>query len=370
MGNFCGKCGNMLDKETGLCPVCDKVVEKVAEKKEFCVYCGNVVDNLSGFCSVCGAMKNSGRVDVPANPPQPVKEKPAKKKGNCSAGRTVAIVLLSVLLFFTSFSAVTMSTVRNVTDKDTIMEILDNVDLYEVIDSNYEIKVREGGRMSLYEYFDYYFSNRDESVNITERKFRKFIDKSSFKEFLAEKAEVLINDIVYDDNEFEFEKHEFRKLLVENEDVFEEIFDVEITDEVVDHLTDVLYDQELLGTISADAIEEAEDDVYYSIRYGLSPLISYALIAISLLLVILIIVIKVRRGILAVGIVSTITGGILTVMWLASYIASTSFKFDLISTAIITIFSSGLVVYIGLLVIGVLALTGLKITSLIIKKKA
>ena len=374
MGSFCGKCGNPIDGTTGLCPVCDAVpVEPEPVKKEFCGFCGNVIDSATGICGVCGSVKNQPIVEAakPEKKGKPVKEKTIKEKAPKvkkpeSAGRTVAVTLLAILLFFMSFFTILIGTVGTVAKEETIVDILDNIEFYDLIDSNYEINVA-GDSLSLSEYFDYYFE--DQGVHITEKKFSKFIDKSTFKQFVAEKIALFIEDIVTGDDEFEIGRREFENLIQDNSEVFEEVFDVTVSYELIEHFGEVLYDEETLGTLSADDLKDESPEIYYTIKYLLSPVTLIILIVICVLLIAGMILIKVTKGITATGVVAIIVGAIMTLLAIAGYIVSMLVDMDMITASLVSLLSGGLPLFIGILVFGILLLIGNIIVKSLLKRR-
>lgn len=110
MTKFCKKCGNLLDPQTGFCPVCgsapvsggilrDVPLEQPAPyvwKKRtarFCSRCGGSTDPQTGYCPVCGVMSQY----TPPQTAQPAPQLPPQEKKRSHAVLWI-VTLAAVLL--------------------------------------------------------------------------------------------------------------------------------------------------------------------------------------------------------------------------------------------------------------------------------
>lgn len=102
MARFCGKCGSMLNVQTGKCPVCDKEV-----KIEIPAEVNNTVLNPQPI-----ADKNSKKDTPKANKAKKVNNKKEKKSGKA----WIAVVVIAVLLILATAGSVGVLVYNNILD--------------------------------------------------------------------------------------------------------------------------------------------------------------------------------------------------------------------------------------------------------------
>ena len=366
MGNFCGKCGNMIDNISGVCPVCNGGPEKkVLAKKTFCGFCGNETDGTTGICSVCGASTNNvEKISLV------VKNQKSPKVKTRKSTNTVAIVFSSFLLVFMILLTVVIGSVRTLKESDTIEEVLDRMDLVELIDENFRIQVKERGAMSIQAFLDYYY--RDQNIDMTTKKFSRFVEESTIKEFFAEKCEEYIEEILDDESEFSFTQQEFVNLIDENISEFEKIFDVYVsynTYELYEHFDEVTSGTGKVKNFSTYDFKDNNPVLYYSVKVIFSSVTWIVLIVVCLMLAATIILAGRNKGLSAIAIVSIIIGSIMVLALPVAYLLHMIFDSGIATAIILTALSNGFLLYAGMIVFGILVFVVRKLIFKILEKR-
>ena len=157
---FCSHCGAHLDKATGKCPACDNganskpdayspAYAKAGSNYRICRNCGRPIDINSGRCLYCSPAvplrenitcpkcktifeKLSGRCPVCGYNIH-IDEKPVRHKKN-KVLTVILTVIMSILLFVTASSAITLMIFRNATSEESIDMMLEEVDYSDLID--------------------------------------------------------------------------------------------------------------------------------------------------------------------------------------------------------------------------------------------
>ena len=76
-----------------------------------------------------------------------------------------------------------------------------------------------------------------EDVNVTPDQVQTLVEESTLKDFLAEKASSLVQDMLTGENNTTFSAEEIMQLVDDNQSLIEDIFDVEITDEIKQNIS-------------------------------------------------------------------------------------------------------------------------------------
>jgi len=76
----------------------------------------------------------------------------------------------------------------------------------------------------------------DTEAEISKEDIEAFVEESTLKEFISEKASTIVSDILTGSNETTISGEEIKELLEENKDLIEEHFDVVITEEQIDSI--------------------------------------------------------------------------------------------------------------------------------------
>ncbi len=376
MAKFCSRCGSLNDVSTGLCPSCDRAqleaLNAPRRRPHFCTVCGTPLDEQTGTCPQCtkpvepvaAPVAESAPVDtgagetevlfvadgeaevqpeadatvvltpemneaelpvespvdfgavppIPAAPEAVVPAAPQKSR----VGKTILSVVLSVLLFVVSLLSVGLVCIRHTTSRGTIEAALNQIDLVEVIDYVYtESGFAEEGIDTFAECLSKYREDKY-GYSISEKQLEKFIEKSTLKEFMAEKVADYVGDLLSGTDDFEITKSEINDFLHDNERVIEVCFNTRISDvanDELDELVDWLVDDEDLELFSDIKPSELLGDgsaAFYAVTFGTT----YFTLAILLALVVLCLVgmglNDLSQGAMGSGIVFTAIGGLLT----------------------------------------------------------
>ena len=352
MANFCNKCGNRLDIETGLCPNCDRekfitTVKKVEEVQikpvaSFCNKCGNRLDIETGLCLNCDSetfvsAENKHDDDCTQVLQNAVKEETAqpanfegvddtycgfakqnndidesvkansKPEKSSSVGTTVLSVFLSFCLVFYLLFAVALYNLRSMTDKAGFEAFFDDIKATDYIyDSGF---VSDGDIDEFYEELSDNFG-----TYIEDKQIDKFVDKSTIKEFMAEKSAEFFEDYFEGkDSELVITRIEVVNLLYRNSDKFEREMDTPLTTDKINNFADWLCgDKGELVVISTEMLEDDLPGVHFLLSIGLSYITIAVFVILSLLCIALMLRNSLWQGMFGIGVsfivFSSITG--------------------------------------------------------------
>lgn len=427
MANFCTKCGSPMNQDFGLCPKCDvEKIEKMSHYPNFCTRCGGKVNKMTGCCSACGTSfadktpasepvvpapvpepvpeivaepisepvpdiipepvaepapqptAEPAPAPVPVRPaPAPVQKQPAVKPAVApkapkvkkkSAGIIILTIFISILLFAVTFVTLDLFAVRaTVSDEDNIEVLMDDAEVSDVLSlmgDEYEDSFYE----TLCE-----FIKEETGAEVTKRNLEKLVKESSLKSYLSGKMSVYIDDVLYNDNEFEITQKEVRKLLNKNSDVIEEELGAEVSEEVLDAVANWIVNEDIVEQYTPSGLKRNIPGVYYAMNVGLSPVSLIVLCILILLLLFVIIRWNVSGGVLASGIVMTIVGGLhfavsVMALWMPG-IGEDLFDNPIFGSAFNLYFGSNILLFGIVMGVGVLALIVRGIVKAIVAKK-
>ncbi len=300
--------------------------------KLFCTSCGKRILTDSKFCNYCGAevkraVISDAGCDNTAKPCAVQQPSVCVKKSNAAnvllqrdlggvKGRRALSVILAVIMAICIAVCMLLGVASNIVTKKGVERILDNVELSEI-----EIGVdADDDYVTLNEYM----YSRLENIydfNMSKRELAKFIDKSSFKDFIEKKLWSLVKDILNDDNDTEITETEIARLLYENEELLERM-GYSLSPSIRSSIVDIIMQDELVYMINeGELFDELDVEGLELIPILTSVYIRIALIAIIILCAVLIFLANRRTLVLSfksVGIALICAGGFYLLLAIAS----------------------------------------------------
>ena len=204
---------------------------------------------------------------------EPVKPKkdPYPRRG---AGRTILAILICFFIFLWSFTAIMVYNVRSATSGEQLTQnlesVLKNTDLVSLPASQLIPDV-EDEDVTIVEWVIQEISdNYEGEVVASEKDIEKFLEKSTFSDFIIEKIGLYMNDLYTGSNDFEISTDEIEELLEDNADLMEDLFDTPLSDEHIENFVAELEDREILENLEVSTLKEEIAPVYYGVQIGLS----------------------------------------------------------------------------------------------------
>lgn len=215
---------------------------------------------------------------VPVEEPVAAVEEPVKPKKDPyprrGAGRTILAILICFFIFLWSFSAIMIYNVRSATSGEQLTQnlesVLKNTDLVSLPASQLIPDV-EDEDVTIVEWVIQEISdNYEGEVVASEKDIEKFLEKSTFSDFIIEKIGLYMNDLYTGSNDFEISTDEIEELLEDNADLMEDLFDTPLSDEHIENFVAELEDREILENLEVSTLKEEIAPVYYGVQIGLS----------------------------------------------------------------------------------------------------
>ncbi|MBQ3074260.1 MAG: hypothetical protein IJD19_06350 [Ruminococcus sp.] len=322
MANFCKKCGSRLDAEFSLCPACDAAelaVLKADKGAEETV-------RLNDEPTVKVAPQPAPVAKTPAqkqSKPAPKKAAPAKPKKKRKwlhpAVSAVIVVILSLVLIVTSLTPMLIFSVRGALKEDNIEKIIYKADLIAVMK---EIPV--SGEYTTSDNFYYAlcdFMEDEFGTNITESQMERFIEKSDIREDIAEKIDEYIDDVFDGTSDFELDRDEVARILIDNRADMVNAFEVPVSNEHCIRIAEWIIPEDGVEEFYPETLREDMPMLMLGARFGLSYVTAALLIAVSVITVILMLVASISQGLIGSGIVLTLDGILFAVPTVLSLIA-------------------------------------------------
>ena len=204
---------------------------------------------------------------------EPVKPKkdPYPRRG---AGRTILAILICFFIFLWSFTAIMVYNVRSATSGEQLTQnlesVLNNTDLVSLPASQLIPDV-EDEDVTIVEWVIQEISdNYEGEVVASEKDIEKFLEKSTFSDFIIEKIGLYMNDLYTGSSDFEISTDEIEELLEDNADLMEDLFDTPLSDEHIENFVAELEDREILENLEVSTLKEEIAPVYYGVQIGLS----------------------------------------------------------------------------------------------------
>ncbi len=310
MANFCGKCGTGLDTATGLCPNCDReqldamVTQNVAPNtSNFCLYCGSSIDKQTGLCPNpnCSSNNNGADAYIASAPQETVESKPKKSKP--TALTTVITILLSICLFITSFFAIVIFDVRNAVKEDNVEKLLDNIQATDLLDSTKSATNSD---------LDRFYNNMSSKhgIEMADHQLNNFVNRSTVKEFIADKIGDFCEDFFEDEAELKITKREVVNLLQRNSTVIKDEFGVYLMDSELQEIADWIFNEDELVIIDTATLKNSTPALYYILTIGFSYVTMAVFIILSALIIFFMIKNSFSQAVCGVGIDFIIFGGL------------------------------------------------------------
>lgn len=322
MANFCKKCGSRLNAEFSLCPACDAAelaVLKADQGDEETV-------RLNDEPTVKVAPQPAPVAKTPAqkqSKPAPQKAAPAKPKKKRKwlhpAVSAVIVVILSLILIVTSLTPMLIFSVRGALKEDNIEKIIYKADLIAVMK---EIPV--SGEYTTSDNFYYAlcdFMEDEFGTNITESQMERFIEKSDIREDIAEKIDEYIDDVFDGTSDFELDRDEVARILIDNRADMVNAFEIPVSNEHCIRIAEWIIPEDGVEEFYPETLREDMPMLMLGARVGLSYITAALLIAVSVITVILMLVASISQGLIGSGIVLTLDGILFAVPTVLSLIA-------------------------------------------------
>lgn len=299
MDSFCGMCGAKVDPQTGLCPNCDRealeaavVTAPVAEQE---VVAQTMEDLVVEPVTASAAQQK-----------QPVK-KVAKAKKTNGGLTTVISVLGAICLLITLLASLVIYDVRAVIAEDAAQDILDNIALSDFLSANKDLA--GGDAQKFINHMD-----KEYGVKITEKDVNEFLDQPAIKNYVAGEIKLFLNDYLEGDAELVISRSEVSELLQKNRRLLNKTFDADLSEEDLEKLANWVMESEdgtaTITVLTSQTIKDSYPGVYYVSTIGLSQVVMWVFVALSLLIVFLLMRNSLTQGMLVTGILFTVVGGL------------------------------------------------------------
>ena len=308
MANFCGKCGTGLDTATGLCPNCDReqlnamaTENVVTSTSNFCPYCGSTINQQTGMCPNPNCSNGGTDAFVASVPQDTVESKPKKNKP--TALTTIITILLSICLFITSLFAIVIYDVRNAVKDDNVESLLDNIQATDLLDNT---------KFATNNDLDRFYNNMSSKygIEMADHQLNNFIDRSTVKEFIADKVADFCEDFFDDDAELKITKREVVNLLQRNSSVIKDEFGVYLMDSEIQEIADWIFNEDELVIISSTTLKDSSPALYYILTIGFSYVTMAVFIILSALIIFFMIKNSLSQAACGIGIDFIIWGGL------------------------------------------------------------
>ncbi len=399
MANFCKKCGNALNIEYGLCPVCDKVkIEekealKVQESQEviapepqavvgFCMDCGSPLDPVTGTCNRCNPATSENndfaddynQVDNSKAPHKNKESKPKKKRKELSNGLSLTLVIImSFFVLLTSLIPIVALAARTTTTQDNVEDILDELDLIAVME---EIPLNEefgvDGVDNFYEGLCYVLEE-EYDANVTDNRMEEFIEESDILEDMAAKVIEYTDDIFKGTEEFTLTVDDVADILKNNRKAMSNAFDTEFTKSDCEDIAQWILPEEETD-FYPEVLRDEMPLVMGLAQYGCSYITIIIMFAVAIILITLMVLIcRLTHALMGTGIALTVSGLITTVVTIIASAFGSLWKTICAGEELIAVISSEAIkmntaLFVIPLVVGVLVMTG-GIVLIVMKKK-
>ena len=233
-----------------------------------------VAEPAEAICEAAAEEPAPAPVEEPvAAVEEPVKPKkdPYPRRG---AGRTILAILICFFIFLWSFTAIMVYNVRSATSGEQLTQnlesVLKNTDLVSLPASQLIPDV-EDEDVTIVEWVIQEISdNYEGEVVASEKDIEKFLEKSTFSDFIIEKIGLYMNDLYTGSSDFEISTDEIEELLEDNADLMEDLFDTPLSDEHIENFVAELEDREILENLEVSTLKEEIAPVYYGVQIGLS----------------------------------------------------------------------------------------------------
>lgn len=184
-----------------------------------------------------------------------------------SAGVKVLLVLLSILLCICLFASILATTLvvdaRMLTSKNGFEKIINTLVTPHTHPRHLPLTaaagalpVAEGGSTEslISGLLESLKSQYGEELPVTEAQMQTFLEESTVKDFLADKAASYMSDFVNGTKNTTITSEELQTLIAENKELIEDTFDVEITHDIQDAITSAVEDMDIGNVIENEVL--------------------------------------------------------------------------------------------------------------------
>ena len=372
---FCAQCGKSLAEQPKSEPAPATEADAVTE----------AVQNAVITESTEPAPKNDPAIQAPAAPaptaPLPKRTVSQPKKRplwlRTLCGFFSAILLTVAIVLGIALGAILM--VQNITSPDTIRLMISEMDL-----SRMEITIEGESKTvadAVHEVFaDAQAENGNPDQAIAPEQVDKLLEADFVKDFLAEKAYDMSEDLLNNTSESEMTSDEIRSFITDNRSNIEEILEVEITDEMADGIAADLEEAEVLKKMSVSSITDNAPEIT-SILKMLTSTVAWILFGVLLFVFALIALINWFRPITLsyAGVTFLIVGGLFGALavliralvgWIAEMLNISVSILNFIVTGIVTAASKVFVLGLVAGIVLIAAAIGYTILRSILRKRA
>lgn len=206
--------------------------------------------------------------------PAPAKAPKIKKKRHILVRilcGLLAIVLMPFMIL-SALGAVTILNLQNITKQEVINQILSGILTAAPVASPFpnviapltaggtggfdigDLTGEDGADFIVDFVYDMVKDQYGDEMNITKEDMNAFLEESTAKEFVVEKVSGLVSDMINGTNETTITTEEIKNLVQENADLVKEHFNVEITPEQIDQVSQVIEDTGILETIEEEGL--------------------------------------------------------------------------------------------------------------------
>jgi len=354
----CPKCGSEMT-DSKFCTVCGEklsVSDSALQEAEH-----ELLDKLREHEKTTGDPGTSvSHTDTPAPPRIQADE---RKQGHGPA-RVFMSVLLCIILFAFSFSALLHNLIRMSISDEAITETVSEIDIVTLME---EYEITEMIYASIP-------SEIVEAYDIRQSSLERLLEHPAVKEFASDKFSEYMSALAQGDSNFTLSKRDIIRFLEKNESIIQNETGYKLTSADYQKLDNYLSDSELLHEISINSILSTANTDPGLIKWALSTfafIVLLILCAVTLFALIYLNRKHVRLAFLSIGITSCCLGLIYTILGLSlSNIILTaaggSIKHSLINSILSYTMNTSLTYGLIILAIG-LVLTGI---SVLLKKTA
>ena len=323
----CPQCGTLLEEGSVFCSECGTQcpAPEAAEPIPTCAKCGTPLREGYTFCGRCGAPvsdaptpEQPAPVIAPQPAPQPEAVQPPKKlRKGPPLGVRILLRLLSLLLCIALIGTVLTTAIvmdlRQLTSQENLEQLIDTLITADTsptstpwaLSNNAPAPAPSSSSIldSLVEWvYEYLDENIEEDLNITLEQMQEFVDRSSAKDILAEKAAGYIEDFIMGTDNTDITPNEILDVIEDNRALVEEVFgEYNVTvdvDAIKETMTDFLEKNDLNETIRVEVFEKLEEepimgenlkvkDLLEQFRFLTSDTVLVMLIAANLFLILL-----------------------------------------------------------------------------------
>ena len=321
---FCTKCGAPAKDDQLFCSKCGTPTAKPATKR--CGACGTEVPQDKRFCTKCGT-PFTGAVGItppvytpaprptpaptPAPIPTPAPVKPKKKRFEPNLAARIILRLLSVLLCLCLTASLLMTIVvldlRQITNKNNLQNIISSNltlrgPLSAAVDSQSQQITTDTADSLLQWVYDMLMEESAE-LDFTQEQMEEFFERSTAKDFLAEKTASYFADFINGTNDTTISRREIAQIINENADLIEDVFgepvDATLREEILDMVEEADIDriirEEVIATarntqIVTGAGSYTVEDLMEDLTQFTSDSTLWALICINLLIVLMLLI--------------------------------------------------------------------------------